>query len=300
MILPWLFNLVLSLGNGGMMHDLGAMATGGVALPEPVDLVVGRSIMLFAFCEVLTGLLRILVAGRLARDWRFHALLLGSAVHAAMTPHIADLPQIAGALGPLQPLVAIVAAALAQAGLWAIVFIVTGLTIDALNGTPPTFAAAYAPWRSGAVKGGIYGGVFMAIVVAGAAVLRLPGVTEAIRGGPILPAVLGCALLFPLAQTVISSADGTPPFFGAIEEQLSPSPVLCARGGAGTRGGARLPGRSQQRERHRSLCGHLRAGCGGLCGRRPRVRRLGGRSRPAQSHGARQSLRHLERCSAAS
>ena len=102
-ILPWLFNLVLSIGNGGMMHDLGAMATGGIALPEPIDLVVGRSIMLFAFCEVLTGLLRILVAGRLAGDWRLHGLLLGSAVHAAMTPHIADLPQIVGCSGRCRP-----------------------------------------------------------------------------------------------------------------------------------------------------------------------------------------------------
>ena len=216
LVLPLLFNLVLSLGNGGMMHDLGGLATAEVALPEPVDLVVGRSLMIFAFCEILTGLLRIQVVGRLTRDRRFHLLLLGAAVHVAMTPHIADLPPVAGALGPLQAPLAIVCGALAQAGLWAIVYIVTGLTIDALHGTPPTYAAAYAQWRSGATKGAIYGGVFMAIIVVGAAVMRIPGLAGFTATEPYLPGLIGGALLFPLAQTLIASADGTPPFFGRL------------------------------------------------------------------------------------
>ena len=63
LLLPLLFNLVLSLGNGGMMHDLGSAWTLGLRVPEPVDLVAGRWLVLFVFCEVALGLCRILVAG---------------------------------------------------------------------------------------------------------------------------------------------------------------------------------------------------------------------------------------------
>lgn len=216
LLLPLLFNLVLSLGNGGMMHDLGGMVTLGVSLPEPVNLVVGRSAVLFAFCEVALGLFRFLVAGRLTGDWRFHALLLGAALHAVMAPHMADLPVLLGWSSAIRAIVAVAAAATAQAGLWAIVYIVTGLAIDALNGTPPTYAAAYGQWHSGATKGLIYGGVFMGIVVGLDAILSMPGIVPLAQAFPIGPGLLGGALLFPLAQTLIASADGTPPFFGRL------------------------------------------------------------------------------------
>ncbi len=219
LVLPLLFNMALSLGNGGMMHDLGAILLAHFTFPEPIALVVGRTLMLFAFGEILVVLLRTLVVGRMIWDWRVHALMLGAALHAAMGPHLADLPPLVGGLGYLpQAVVAVAAAAAAQAGLWAVVYIVTGLTIDALNGTPPTFAAAYGQWRSGAMKGAIYGGVFMAIIVLGAMLIRFPGVAAFASAVPYLAGPIGGALLFPLAHTIISSADGTPPFYGRLRK----------------------------------------------------------------------------------
>ncbi len=69
----------------------------------------------------------------------------------------------------------------------------------------------------------------MAIVVVGAAVLGLPGVVPLAKAAPLLPGLVGGALLFPLALTVISSADGTPPFFGRLGRAYR-SPRLFARG----------------------------------------------------------------------
>ena len=230
LFLPLLANLALSLGNGGMMHDLGSAWTLGIALPEPVDLVAGRWLVLFVFCETVLGTFRFLVAGRAARDWRFHALLLGASLHAVMAPHIADLPVIVAGVPALGTLVAIGAAAAAQSGLWAIVYIVTGLAIDALNGVPPTYATAFGQWRSGATKGLIYGGIFIAIVLVGAAVLSLPGLVPLADAFPYGPGLVGGALLFPLALTVISSADGTPPFYGRLVANYR-NPRLYLRGG---------------------------------------------------------------------
>ncbi len=228
-LLPLLFNLALSLGNGGMMHDLGSAWTLGIRVPEPVDLVAGRWIVLFAFCEVALGLCRILVAGRVDRDWRYHALLLGASLHAVMGPHIADLPALLGSAPGVRAIVAVGAAAVAQAGLWAVVYIVTGLAIDALNGVPPTYATAYGQWRSGGLKGLIYGFAFMLVVVVGAAVLELPGVVPLARAVPALAGLAAGTALFPLALTVISSADGTAPFFGRLASAYR-SPRLFARG----------------------------------------------------------------------
>ncbi len=230
LVLPLLFNLLLALGNGGMMHDLGSAWTLGIAVPEPVDLVAGRWLVLFVFCEATLGIFRFLVAGRLTRDRRFHALLLGASLHAVMAPHVADLPVMLAGLPGVQALVAVAAAGVAQAGLWAIVYIVTGLAIDALNGVPPTYGTAYGQWHAGATKGLIYGGTFMAIVLAGAAVLSLPGLVPLARAFPYGPGILGGALLFPLALTVVSSADGTPPFFGRLRASYR-SPRLFLRGG---------------------------------------------------------------------
>ena len=90
-LLPLLFNLALSLGNGGMMHDLGSAWTLGLRVPEPVDLVAGRWLVLFAFCEAALGACRILVAGRVNRDWRYHALLLGASLSSEIAPGLQQM-----------------------------------------------------------------------------------------------------------------------------------------------------------------------------------------------------------------
>ena len=102
----------------------------------------------------------------------------------------------------VQPFLAIVVgalfAALAQAPLWAIVYVMTGLTLDLLAGRPPTFRAAYDHWRAGFIKGAIYGGVFMFLLLA--ARLRRcatpPSVPSSLRSAMLLSPLLG--LLFPL------------------------------------------------------------------------------------------------------
>ena len=108
---------------------------------------------------------------------------------------------------------------------------------------------------------------------------------------PIVPAVLGCALLFPLAQTVVSSADGTPPFFGRLMQHYRRRRSYVRGAVLGLGVALAFLVDLQQRERHGPFRRHLRAGCGGLRGCRPPVRRCCGAARPPQGDGARQSLR---------
>ncbi len=217
LLLPLLFNLMLLVGNETLMRRLGFWLTGQTAVDDVIRAVIGRAVILIVFVEAMTVALRVIVSGSLPRDPRVHWLLIGAAIHAALTPVIADLTQATTASATLvQSLLAVVSASLSQAGLWALVFIVTGLAIDALSNMPPTFATVYRQWRSGVAKGAIYGGVFMAMLLTASALLRSPALLGFITGLPWLAGLIGGALLFPLAATVVASADGTAPFFGRV------------------------------------------------------------------------------------
>ncbi len=218
-LLPLLFNLMLLVGSEVLMRRLGFWLTLKGAVDDAVRAVIGRAVVLVVFVEMLTGILRLLVTGTLPRDPRVHVLLIGSAIHAALTPLLADLNQVVPGGGPMvQDLLAVVAATLSQAGLWALVFIVTGLAIDALGRMPPTFATLSRHWRGGLTKGGIYGGTFMALLLAAGAILQTPGIVTFMQAMPWLAGLIGGALLFPLAGTIVASADGTPPFFGRLRD----------------------------------------------------------------------------------
>ena len=171
---------------------------------------------LFLLAELGLALLSLMELNRLQRDARIHVLLFVSAAIGALTPLIANAAQAVAA-----PVVLIfvgaVAAALAQAGLWAVVYIATGLPLDAFAGRPPSFLAVSGHWKTGFVKGAIYGGMFMAVVLVGASLLEFPAPSTLSRRHVWLAGALGGALAFPFAQTLIGSADGTPPFFGRLD-----------------------------------------------------------------------------------
>ncbi len=215
--IPFLFKLGIALGADWHMAELGAWVTGGRAPSFAAQVFVGRLIVIAFISEVGLQILSLIRVGRLARNAKLHALILAMAVIAALTPHLANFAQTVS-----QPVAAIVVgaafAALAQAGLWGIVYFATGISLDALAQRPPTFPAVWRQWREGTIKGAIYGGVFMAVVLAAAAPLRNPDIVAFIKSYAYLLAPIAGAALFPFAQTVIGSADGTPPFFGRLRE----------------------------------------------------------------------------------
>ncbi|MBE7219507.1 MAG: glycosyl transferase family 36, partial [Caulobacteraceae bacterium] len=221
LLLPVMFNLVLVLGADPLVRGLGR----GLALrlPEPDWLAgaLGRAILLFAFLELLAGTLRVLVAGRVSTAWRLHGTLLAAAALAALTPLVAVLPELAAAYGGVAGTAAafaaaVVCAALAQSGLWALVYVVTGLTIDSIHGLPPIPSNARSHWRTGLKKGAYYGGFFMLILLAVDALYAVPGVVAVARALPLPAGLVIGAATFPLVQTIVGSADGAPPFLGRL------------------------------------------------------------------------------------
>jgi cyclic beta-1,2-glucan synthetase len=230
-LMPFAFNLVLALGATPLMHQIGSSALLGLSAPDSLAIALGRALLLFVLGQLLVALLAATMTGRVLRDKRFHLLLVLSTVHAALTPIIADLPSqwTGSSAGLAQFLGAVACAALAQAGLWAVVFLATGILIDALLGKPPTFPAARKHWQGGLVKGSIYGGLFMFILLAARAVILNPEINHFLVHYPVLSAALAGALLYPLASTIVASADETPPFFGRLLDNYQ-QPASYLRG----------------------------------------------------------------------
>ena len=220
-LVPVMFNLLLVLGADPLTRELGRGFRLGLSEPDWLAGAVGRALLLFTFLELLAGTLRVLVAGRLPMSLRLHGTLALAATLAGVTPVVAVLPEAVAHLGGPAGTVAsfaaaVLCAALAQSGLWAIVYVVTGLTIDSIHGLPPIPSNVRSHWRTGLKKGAIYGGIFMLLLLAIDVVYRTPGVVAAVRAAPLLAGALIGAATFPLVQTVVGSADGTPPFVGRL------------------------------------------------------------------------------------
>jgi cyclic beta-1,2-glucan synthetase len=210
---PFLFKLVVLLGADWHMAEIGGLAFAFASFP--VKVLVGRTAVLFVLCEAALQLLSLIGVGRAARRPALHGLVFALSAFAALTPLLANFAQVgASPIGRI--IFGSLFAALAEAGLWGVVYFMTGLVLDSLSGRPPSLVSARANLRGGATRGAIYGGVFMLLILAVSTPLRAGGFVAFILGHSQFVAPLAGAIAFPLAQTLIGSADGTPPFVGRL------------------------------------------------------------------------------------
>ncbi|HVP99331.1 MAG TPA: glycosyl transferase family 36, partial [Roseiarcus sp.] len=213
---PFLFNILLVVGADWHMAEIGAFATARASLPFPAEVAIGRALTLWFLGEAMLTLISLVSVNHLPHSLRTHAVFALTGFVAAATPLFANAAQWV-----VQPMLAIVfssaCAALAQGGLWAIVYLFTGIALDWLAGRPPRFDAVWHHWRTGFVKGAIYGSLFIGFILIAALFLQAPYARELMSGFAFIVAPLIGALLFPLAATVVGSADGTPPFVGRLK-----------------------------------------------------------------------------------
>jgi cyclic beta-1,2-glucan synthetase len=228
---PYLFNLLLVLAASGMTLGLARFVVGS-GIPDAIASGMGRAMILLAFNEAVLLGLGLLMDRRWTPWWRIHGLVLASSTLAAFTPFVADVGSTEAVFH--FPVVArigsmVLTEALAQAGLWAQVFFVTGMMLDALRGRRPTWRASYGHWYAGLARGAIYGGLFMLLVQLGALVWGSPAVVAWLRDHPVIGGALLGVLLFPLAKTILESFDGSAPFFSRFASAIR-APVNYLRG----------------------------------------------------------------------
>ncbi len=232
---PYLFGalILLAADASGLVGQLGAWVSwGALADWRGGAESLGRILVLWGFNEAIAAGLGLATKGAVSSSIRLHALLLAASVGAVLAPWVADYGSgVAVANWPrgLPPIVATMAASLSQAGLWAEVYLITGLMLDAVAGFAPTGAATQRHVVSGIGKGAVYAGVFMAILQVMGLLLIEPKFRDWIRAYPLVLAIPLGALIFPLIKTIIETFDGSQGFFRRTALSYR-DPLLYARG----------------------------------------------------------------------
>ena len=226
--IPFLFNWLWILTSPDLVAALGR-SLGAESAPWAAALI-GRTLVLAVFnAAVFLGLGRVM-DGRSTRGFSLYALLFACAAFAAATPWIADAaahPVVSGWGGVPSRIAAVVAAALAQAGLWAETHLVTGALLDAIRGRRPTRQAADQHARGGLARGAVFGGLFMGLIQASAFVLDGSAMQSWLEHAPLFGAVLAGGFLFAFARTIVESFDGSAPFFRRLfANALEPTNLL--------------------------------------------------------------------------
>lgn len=220
-LIPFLFAVAISLGSN-LPADLGRLMTFGADLDYFWLAAIGRVVVLFVFNEAIIAGASIALGRTPQRDPRLHGMLFFAAAFAAFTPMIASAGSLQFAQSLPSPVgvvfTALVAAA-AQAGLWGETYLVTQIIADLLHGSPPIQPAVRKPWKTGAIKGAVYGFVFMLLVGAVGAFSQNDRLFDAFTATGVIGAAIAGALIYPLGRTIMESTDSTPPFLMRLGAQ---------------------------------------------------------------------------------
>ena len=211
------------LGNiGACIITATPFAFGLLLAVQTVGAIGWQALLVFAFAEFIANTSSLISRQKALADGKVHVLLLVISVLVVVAPLIADLGSMA-LPGLVAPFAAVVATMLSQAPLWGLVFLLTGMTLDAMRGGAPSFASAMPTAKSGAIKGAVFSGVLMGLLQLIAAIAK-----TGLVGSSISFVIVG-ALVFPLARTIIETFDGSQLFFGRAAGSYK-DPVLYVRG----------------------------------------------------------------------
>jgi len=229
---PYTFGSLVLLSSPALIGQLGGWLAPGT--PWPAGEILARGLVLIGFNVVVAQALALATKRRAIGSVRAHLAFAAVALLAAAGPWIADVgsgPRVASLSGGVRGLAVIAATMASQVGLWAEVYLITGLFLDALRGAAPNgWSSVHYPWQ-GFAKGAIYSGVFMGLLQGLAALGSIDAVRSIGRAAPWALAVPFGALAFPLVKTIFETFDGSQGFFRRASKSYGDG-LLYARGAA--------------------------------------------------------------------
>jgi cyclic beta-1,2-glucan synthetase len=230
---PYVVGSLVVLESGRLMETLGGLLSGnGLASQPELSGTLGRMAVVLGFNEIVANLIGLVGRRRLVRSPQTHLWLLVAAAMVVAGPWIAAWgsgAQVASWSPGVRIFAVVLATAASQAGLWAEVYLITGLVLDALDGRTAKPRAAERHSLAGIRKGVVYSGVFMAILYGLDLVARLGLVRWLAANQPLLLGAVCGGLAFPLVKTLIETFDGSHAFFRRLGYSYR-QPTLYARG----------------------------------------------------------------------
>lgn len=230
---PYVVGSLLLLESTHLVEGLGMSLTAGALAASPAMLaVLGRVLVVFGFNELAANGLSLATKRTLLRPVTAHLSLLAVATGVVTAPWIAawgSSVTVASLPAGLRLIATVVTTILSQAGLWAEVYLITGMLLDAIHGKAPSLGSAYGHPVQGLKKGMIYSGTFMGLLYGIDLVWNTPVVRAMASTHPLVLAMLAGALVFPLGKTIIESFDGSQGFFRRVRKSYR-NPILYVRG----------------------------------------------------------------------
>ena len=192
-----------------------------------------RAFVVFSFNEIIANGLSVATKRTLLKSWRAHLSMFLVAIAAVAAPWIAAFGSgdRVGSWSPaFQAVAAVLTTMFSQAGLWAEVYLLTGMVMDAIHGQAPSRGSACDSPLQGLKKAMVFSGTFMGLL-HGLALLRdVRELREFAVQHPLVLAVLFGAIVFPLLKTIIETFDGSRAFPRRVGMSYR-SPALYLRGG---------------------------------------------------------------------
>ncbi|HRZ86290.1 MAG TPA: hypothetical protein P5287_00595, partial [bacterium] len=193
----------------------GAISAGALTKLPVVTTILGRLLVVFIFNEIFTNGISLATDGKLLKAGKAHLVIFLVALGASAASVVADLgsaANVAALPAPLMALITTVASMLAFAGLWAEVYLITGVALDGGKRNAPTGDSVASHVLSGLKKGAAYSGILMVFLFAVSMVLDIGALYRAMVSWPLAVGTVAGALLFPILKTIIESFDGSMPF----------------------------------------------------------------------------------------
>jgi cyclic beta-1,2-glucan synthetase len=230
---PYLVNLLLLLESPLLLHQLGnSVSAGWLSDWRLVSESLGRLVIIFIFNEMAVNGLSLVAKRTGMKSLKVHGSLLLISLAVVAGPWIAQLGSgsLIAAWPPIARFFAVIATTIfSQAGLWAEVYLITGVIMELLHGKSPSPSSIAGISLQGMKKGMIYSGVFMGILQGLGLLGKIPAAASLAADYPLAIAALLGTAAFPLIKTIIESFDGSQAFFRRVGMSYK-NPVLYCRG----------------------------------------------------------------------
>ena len=150
-----------------------------------------------------------------------------------LSPFIADIGsgEWAGNLPSILPSVmAVFTTVLSQGALWAFVFMITGILLDAIKGQSPAGYLIFDHAKKGRINGMVYSGILMTMIQVIYLYSHSSLIQRFFESAMFPLIIISLGLIYPLIKTIIESFDGSAvPFITRAKESYR-NPILYTRG----------------------------------------------------------------------
>ncbi|MDD5427843.1 MAG: hypothetical protein PHI58_01220 [Candidatus Omnitrophica bacterium] len=214
---PYLFNWLLLVESPGLLHTLGNALTLGIwKYWSIITENVGRLIIIFGFNEAVANGIGISIRERPLKTFRAHLSVFLVSMGVVVAPLIADFGStaaVASLPAALKAVACIITSMLSFGGLWAEVYLITGMLLDSGKLIAPSGETLLKHVNGGMKKGMAFSAIVMGILFVLNMIIASPVSQKVMGSVPMLIGIIAGALIFPFLKTIIESFDGSLPFF---------------------------------------------------------------------------------------